>query len=264
MSYILDALRKADAERDRGSVPDLHAQPVLRPVGRGAPPTAPLRWLPLAGAFVAVLIALAVAAWALWTREPRSVLDTRGVAAGSAVPPVLPAPAANADAPPTAQMAGSTPTPSPAPVAVAQTPAAVRTVPTPRATARQPATEGRPTAAARQVNTDPVADGPTATPRTATGAESPSSTRPSTTPRPSVPEPRVFTVAELPEEIRRELPALAIGGAMYAETPANRMLIVNGQVFHERDRLAPNLTLLQIRLKSAVLDFRGYRYSVGY
>ena len=26
MSYILDALRKADAERERGAVPDLHAQ----------------------------------------------------------------------------------------------------------------------------------------------------------------------------------------------------------------------------------------------
>ena len=28
MSYILDALRRADAERERGAVPGLHAQPV--------------------------------------------------------------------------------------------------------------------------------------------------------------------------------------------------------------------------------------------
>ena len=51
---------------------------------------------------------------------------------------------------------------------------------------------------------------------------------------------------------------------MYSEHAASRMLIINGQVFHERDKLAPNLTLVQIRLKTAVLDFRGYRYSVSY
>ena len=28
MSYILDALRRADSERERGAVPDIHAQPV--------------------------------------------------------------------------------------------------------------------------------------------------------------------------------------------------------------------------------------------
>ena len=31
MSLILDALRKADAERERGSVPSLHSQPVVLP-----------------------------------------------------------------------------------------------------------------------------------------------------------------------------------------------------------------------------------------
>ena len=31
MSYILDALRRADAERERGAVPGLHSQPVAAP-----------------------------------------------------------------------------------------------------------------------------------------------------------------------------------------------------------------------------------------
>ena len=77
-------------------------------------------------------------------------------------------------------------------------------------------------------------------------------------------EPRVYALAELPDDIRRELPTLAVGGAMYSETAANRMLIINGQVFHERDKLAANLTLVQIKLKSAVLEFRGYRYSIAF
>jgi general secretion pathway protein B len=42
------------------------------------------------------------------------------------------------------------------------------------------------------------------------------------------------------------------------------MLIINGQVFHERDKLSPKLTLVQIKLKAAVLEFKGYRYSISY
>ena len=51
---------------------------------------------------------------------------------------------------------------------------------------------------------------------------------------------------------------------MYSENAANRMLIINGQLFHERDKLGPGLVLVQIRLKSAVLEFRGYRYGISY
>jgi general secretion pathway protein B len=42
------------------------------------------------------------------------------------------------------------------------------------------------------------------------------------------------------------------------------MLIVNGQVFHEGDTLAPGLSLEQINLKSAVLKLKGYRYGISY
>lgn len=80
----------------------------------------------------------------------------------------------------------------------------------------------------------------------------------------AVAEPRVYQLSELPDEIRRELPALAVGGAMYSKSPANRMLIVNGQTFREGDKLAPNLLLQQIRLKSAVLEYKGYRYGITY
>ena len=69
---------------------------------------------------------------------------------------------------------------------------------------------------------------------------------------------------ELPENIRRELPQLVIGGAMYSKTPANRMLILNGQVFHEGDKVGGELVLEQIKLKSAVLAYKGYRYNINY
>ncbi len=76
--------------------------------------------------------------------------------------------------------------------------------------------------------------------------------------------PRVVPVSELPEDVRRELPALSIGGAMHSDVPASRMLILNGGVFHEGDQPAPGLVLEEIKLKSAVFRFKGHRYSVAY
>lgn len=69
---------------------------------------------------------------------------------------------------------------------------------------------------------------------------------------------------ELPEDVRRQLPNFSINGSKYSDTPASRILIINGQVFHEGDRLTPELTLEQIKVKAAVLRFRGYRYSMTF
>ena len=45
MSYILEALRKADAERERGTVPDLHAQLLPgAPVEEDIPAPRGTRW----------------------------------------------------------------------------------------------------------------------------------------------------------------------------------------------------------------------------
>ncbi|MFN6997736.1 MAG: general secretion pathway protein GspB, partial [Aquincola tertiaricarbonis] len=68
----------------------------------------------------------------------------------------------------------------------------------------------------------------------------------------------------LPDDVRRAIPRLVLGGAMYSESAANRMLIVNGQLFRENDELAPGLVLEQIALKSAVLRYRNYRFRVSY
>jgi general secretion pathway protein B len=46
--------------------------------------------------------------------------------------------------------------------------------------------------------------------------------------------------------------------------PSARMVILNGQVFHEGDKPAADTVLEQIRLKSAILNFRGQRYEVAF
>ena len=256
MSYILDALRKADAERARGAVPDLHAQPVLRSSAGAAPSVGAAPWAWVAGAVA--LTAACGLVWLLVARDaPREPAGAAAVANVAAPAPLLPAP--------TVPIAAA---PAP-PVTVAVAPARVPAQPS--ALARPAAEPVRPLP--RRPVADPagIAPGPGIAsgipPGVSPDRSAASSARPSvsaTAPAPAPAEPRVYAQAELPDEIRRALPALAIGGAMYSQNAASRMLIINGQVFHERDKLAPDLTLLQIKLKAAVLDYRGYRYSISY
>ena len=98
----------------------------------------------------------------------------------------------------------------------------------------------------------------------------PTSTLPVPAPAPAVPtstaaEPsRIYTQAELPEDVRRDLPKLAVTGSVYSSNPAQRMLVLNGQVMQEGGSPGGDVVLEQIRPKSAVLRFRGYRYSLDF
>jgi general secretion pathway protein B len=76
------------------------------------------------------------------------------------------------------------------------------------------------------------------------------------------PPPRLPRLNELPEELRQQMPALAVGGSVYSPQAEKRMIILNGQVFLEGAVLAPELKLEQIRPKSAVLSIRGQRFEL--
>jgi general secretion pathway protein B len=255
MSYILDALKKADAERERGTVPGLHSQPMAptpddddEPGARGP---LPIVWI---GAGVALCL-IGVLSWQLLTREPAAPAQL-------ASPVGEAAPAAQPDTPsPPPQAAITPPAPTmPAPPAMqapqtmappAQSPAGYATRP-PAQSAQARDRQGSAETAPVPAQADPHQAGahPAPPPTTAAPAATVSQ--------------RVPTLQELPDDIRREIPQLTIGGAMYSETPASRMLIINSQVFHEGDKPYQGLVLEEIRLKSAVFSYRGYRYSVNY
>ncbi len=71
-------------------------------------------------------------------------------------------------------------------------------------------------------------------------------------------------LADLPEDIRRTVPKLVVSGSVYSSNPAQRILIVNGQVLNEGATLAPDLVLESIGAKSAVLNLRGTRFRLDY
>ena len=104
----------------------------------------------------------------------------------------------------------------------------------------------------------------TSAPAAGSVARAPARSTAPASPAPAAPEPRVHALAELPDELRRELPALTIGGSIYSEHPGSRFVIINGQTFREKEQVVPGLWLQQIQLKAAVLEYKGYRYSIAY
>lgn len=130
MSYILDALRRADAERQQGGVPGLHTPPSPQ----AAAPVAQRPWLLWAAAAVLLLsLAMALAWW--WTR-PAVVAVTvvaAPVTAPTAAPtPVLPPPPVVAPLPivvSAAPVVAAVPTAPAAPASAALAPSAPKTVP---------------------------------------------------------------------------------------------------------------------------------------
>jgi general secretion pathway protein B len=126
MSYILDALRRADAERSQGQVPGLHAPGLdVATAQRGAPwSRAGLTWV-LALLAAALLAALVVTL--LWSARAR-------VAAAPATAAAPPAPAPTASAVAVGQVAHVPIVPLPAPMPPAL-PVVVTAPPAPRALA---------------------------------------------------------------------------------------------------------------------------------
>ncbi len=246
MSYILDALRRADSERERGSIPGLHAQPAAL-VAADEPSHSRLkRWLWPVLALPVVL--LGFQAWRMMAQESAPNMTQPSAAAPVPARPAAALPAAPINAP--ADSAAVAPReeatlPPAAPPAIAA-PSAETAAPPPKPL---PAPRVATAPAAPTVKQQPKVQA-----TTAAKADAPAGTAPS--------DNRVPSLNELPEDLRRQLPALTISGSSYSANPAHRMLIINGQVFHEGERPAAELVLEQIRPNVAVLSFRGQRYSL--
>jgi general secretion pathway protein B len=85
-------------------------------------------------------------------------------------------------------------------------------------------------------------------------------------PAPATPSPpageRLPVYPDLPPEVKRQLPALAVNGSVYAPVAASRLVIVNGQVLREGDSVTEGLVVERIGLKSSQLSWRGTRFEL--
>jgi len=269
MSYILDALKKADAQRERDPARGIHAQPAVV-AGAAHAGESYRNWAWGAGA--AAVLAIAWAFWATYEDRPSAALpiQTRSEPA--------PAPVAAAQAPVV--------TPASAPV----TPAVVAAVPLATASSQPVATAVQPPPAAPRIEPvepkSPLRPVPRARPQldaapgpgaTVAGPQPGTGRAPVAAPSPApaeVPSAHAAPAAAAPPAaadtsvIARGLPPdapkLAISGGVYSKNPAQRMLIVNGQVFSQGADLGSGVVLEEIRPKAAVLRFNGGRYSVAF
>ncbi|ATD60063.1 MAG: general secretion pathway protein GspB [Janthinobacterium svalbardensis] len=229
MSYILEALKKSQAERQLGELPSIHAPQVQLHDGAASASARRMPvWLALGGVTVAVAAALLL--WQPWQA------DAAAPAAVAVVPAVL------------AQAV-------PAPLLVATPPAAV--APAPVASFVPPAATAAPVHHARSV----------AEPKQETPGQAVSP--PVAAPAPVVPptpaaEESVPGMRDLPEPIQRQIPAIAIGGYIYSKNPADRLLLIDKVLRHEGEELAPGLVLEKLQPKAAIFSFKGYRYRVPY
>ena len=256
MSYILDALKRAQAERGRGSVPGLHTQSVTMPSAKETPERSGGNrgaWL-IAGAAGVAALALA---WLQFGPKGATHQPVVVAQALAAVPAPAPAPVATPE---------PVPTPAPAPVVVkSDAPAPIEIdvtpPPPPPPAPPKPVAQQAPTPAPAATKREEAAAA-----RQAKVAVPPAALAPANTPAPApvaaAPSAPVYNVANLPPAVREQLPSLQLAGITYSTNPKYRMVIVNGQVLHEGDSAGPGLVLERIENARTIWAFRGYRYAL--
>lgn len=257
MSYILDALKKAERQRQAGAVPRLStihapAPPRRRRVGR----------LVLAAALLA-----------------NAALVVVILRQGPSEPPA-PLPVVESDQPGAAgsgELARETPPPPVAPPAVEP----ARDRPSPSAPRREPAATPRPAvpALAAPALTAPALIAPErppvppATPApekpepTAPAATKPEPPRSAVSPprdAPSAPPPAAPVASpsrsEIPASFRQAVSAMRLEVLVYSDDPTGRQVFINGRRYAQGERIDENIVVEEIVSEGVVLSWAGHRH----
>lgn len=281
MSLILDALRKSEAERRRGQVPDLHTGPASSvPAARYGPPS----WLWMTLALAAAL----VLALALWLARSTGIVQHRAAAepgrdasidtntgirarppADTAAPATgdlaAPAPLTPGTTAPEA-LSAAEPVSAPRPMAAGDTTTISASTPvsapTPRATPRQ--FTPRPDAIAKDrtapaAEAVPAQESPAAA---ATASTLPAPARPtatSTIPAAGTPHASTMLLSDLSVSQREQLPPLRM--SMHLWAPTQRFAIIDGARVAEGDRIA-DAVVEEITPGGVVLAWQGLRLHI--
>ena len=59
-----------------------------------------------------------------------------------------------------------------------------------------------------------------------------------------------------------DAPKLVISGSVYSADPAQRRLILNGQIVREGEDVGQGVVVQEVKRDGAVLDFKGSHYNV--
>lgn len=225
MSYILDALRKSEQQRQHGMTPRLSSAQIVAPTNTSTPEKT--AWLPIVLLSIALISAGVTIGWLRPWQQDDAVPAQEITAKPTTISP--------APATPPRQEAITAPQPELAALTTSTTLAAI---PTPI----------RPEMPATVVETKPL---PPASVTTQTAT--------TTTIRQASPvnKPKPHTASQ------PELPNITITVHAYSTNPAERIAGINRRLLREGDEVAPGLKLEQITENAVILNFNGHRFRRG-
>lgn len=243
MSFILDALRKSDQQRQRSVTPTLMTAQTT-----AAESKQPALWW--YGLLAAVLVGAGILiGWIhQWQAEPvaPSMQPTVSRSLDSSTQHFIPAPFPVLPEPP---RKAETQQPS------RESTAAAQAVPPPSGADTQRDAPGKPALASQQ----PAVV--VASPKEAIPPVKNEHARPA--PVDAAQEPGVIPPTELPPALQQEIPKLAILAHSYSSKPKSRFVFINDQMWHEDEYPVPGLKLEQITPEGMIFSYKGYRFRRG-
>ena len=239
MSYILEALRKAERERNAGQVPDLQVAPRSEPSLSKLPLTR--QWLTF-GAVLFVGLCIGLALWLRPARTPEAAPQAvAATATSSAIEPAAPAPVAEAVAqepePGTARLDDLLDKSGADALPLEQQQQLSAAVPP-----HTPAVKPVEPAAAVEI---PPASAPAAHPTQAELA----------TAEPELP-PELKKLKEMSADYRSSFPPIRVDVHAYDEQPAKRFVMINGRRYREGEVLAEGPRIVSIEEDGIVFNYR--------
>lgn len=228
MSFILDALRKSEHERQRAAMPGIAQVPF----------SLPRRQMPAWPLVVIIVLALAVialgAAWWRSTR-PDAVVASDGPPAPARTEIPLPLPPVEVAVPPTPVYSAP-----PAPQRAPEPAAPSANGPQPAAPAPAQSRESAAEAVASDAGTAP-----------ASAAETPAAQQP------TLPSAEALSAQGV------AVPRLRLELHAYSPTPADRFVFINGAKYVEGARIAEGPRIVSIEPNGAVLTYLGHRFRLA-
>lgn len=73
-------------------------------------------------------------------------------------------------------------------------------------------------------------------------------------------ENKVLEIAQLPEEIKRDLPKITIKAHIYSNSPSSRIVNINGIITREGDTVISGLKVEEITMTGIIFDYEGFRF----
>lgn len=239
MSLILEALKKSEAQRRLGEMPNL-----------GTPVTAtrrrrkPLPWLA-----AAVVLVLAAAGGWRYLRPPAPQAPTPPIE--NRTPPITVTQADGAaHSPPPAQRS--------APKPVASTPPASVASAAPSAAKNETAPAPAATVAPRPIPPSVAIPAAPASPPAPVSVPAPAVAVPAPAPASAPAANDVPALNDLPSDLRNALPALPITMQVYSPDPKRRFVIIDGTRVVEGESVR-GVSVQEIRPNGLVLEFQGHR-----